>query len=146
LFLSPDHAVFANDVLIPVKHLINGTSVEQEPMDEVTYYHLELPQHDVVLAEGMPAESYLDTGDRSNFANGGGTLRHFSAHPQYASGVWEAYGCARLVVTGPEVAAVRERLEERVGRAASKSRKAARARQKASADVSAEPARRSRRG
>ncbi|MDB5401926.1 MAG: hypothetical protein JWQ55_3944, partial [Rhodopila sp.] len=149
LFLSPDHAVFANDVLIPVKHLINGTSVEQEPMDEVTYYHLELPQHDVVLAEGMPAESYLDTGDRSNFANGGGMLRlfpDFSADPQYASGVWEAYGCARLVVTGPEVAAVRERLEERVGRAASKSRKAARARQKASADVSAEPARRSRRG
>jgi hypothetical protein len=149
LFLSPDHAVFVDGVLIPVRYLIIGTSVAQVPVDEVTYYHLELRQHDVVLAEGMPAESYLDTGDRSNFTNGGGMLRlfpDFSAHPQYASGVWEAYGCARLVVTGPEVAAVRERLEERVGRAASKSRKAARARQKASADVSAEPARRSRRG
>ena len=24
-------------------------------MDEITYYHVELPQHDVLLAEGLPA-------------------------------------------------------------------------------------------
>ena len=59
LFLSPDHAVFMNDVLIPVKYLINDNSITQVPMDEVTYYHIELPQHDVLIAEGLPVESYL---------------------------------------------------------------------------------------
>jgi hypothetical protein len=37
----------------------------------VTYFHVELPRHDVVLAEGAAAESYLDTGNRSAFANAG---------------------------------------------------------------------------
>src|SRR5665647_2305417 len=37
LLLSPDHAVYANEVLIPVKHLINGTTIVQVPMDSVTY-------------------------------------------------------------------------------------------------------------
>ena len=62
LWLSPDHAVFVDDVLIPIKRLINSTSIEQVPMDQITYYHVELEHHDVLLAEGLPAESYLDTG------------------------------------------------------------------------------------
>ena len=35
----------------------------------VTYCHIELRRHDVLYAEAMPAESYLDTGDRRNFEN-----------------------------------------------------------------------------
>ncbi len=104
LWLSPDHALYINDVLIPVKHLINGSSIEQVPMDEVTYYHVELREHAVLLAEGLPAESYLDTGDRSNFVNGGGPI---PLYPDFASRVWEAEGCAQLVVTGPELDAAR---------------------------------------
>ena len=110
LFVSPNHAVFLDDVLIPARCLINGTSIMQIAVGEVIYYHLELPRHDVVLAEGMPAESWLDTGDRSNFANGGGPMRLF---PDFASGpadaamLWETMGCARLVVHGPELEAVR---------------------------------------
>ena len=41
----------------------------------VTYYHIELPQHDIVLAEGLPTESFLDTGNRDAFANGGGVTQ-----------------------------------------------------------------------
>ncbi len=70
LWLSPDHAVFVDDVLIPIRHLINDTTVTQEPRDEVDYWHVELAQHDVLLAEGLPAESYLDTGNRHAFGNG----------------------------------------------------------------------------
>jgi hypothetical protein len=70
LLLSPDHAVFADGVLIPVRYLVNGSTVVQEPVDEVTYYHVELAEHDVILAEGLPCESYLDTGNRAAFANG----------------------------------------------------------------------------
>ncbi len=50
--------------MIPVHCLINGTTIRQVAADAVTYYHVELPRHDVILAEGLPAESYLDTGNR----------------------------------------------------------------------------------
>ena len=71
LLLSPDHSVFIDGVLIPIRYLINGRTIVQEPVERVTYYHVELDQHDVILAEGLPCESYLDTGNRSAFANGG---------------------------------------------------------------------------
>ena len=102
LWLSPDHAVFLNEVLIPVKMLINGSTIVQVPADKVTYYHIELPHHDVLLAEGLPVESYLETGDRTNFANGSDSVRLF---PDFALRTWEARGCAPLVVTGPRLEA-----------------------------------------
>jgi hypothetical protein len=113
LILSPDHAVYAEGVLIPVKYLIDGEHVVREDRDRVTYWHLELLQHDVVLAEGLPAESYLDTGDRASFADGGGSV---ALHPAWGSEmrdtslVMEALGYAPLRVTGPEVDRVRARL------------------------------------
>jgi ELWxxDGT repeat protein len=115
LFLSPDHAVYASDVLIPIKHLINGCTIAQEPRDEVTYFHIELEQHDVLLAEGLPTESYLDTGDRSNFENGGGPVR---LYPDHSARMWEAKGCAPLVVTGPALTSVRTRLLQRAAQLA----------------------------
>ena len=71
LFLSPDHAVYVDGMLIPVRCLINGRSIVQLVADAVTYFHVELPRHDVMLAEGLAVESYLDTGNRSVFANAG---------------------------------------------------------------------------
>jgi fibronectin-binding autotransporter adhesin len=114
LWLSPDHAVYIDDVLIPVKHLINGTSIVQRPVDEVTYYHVELPRHTVLLADGLAAESYLDTGDRSNFANGAGPI---ALYPDFASRIWDAEGCAPLVVTGPALDAARRWVNGLAGRA-----------------------------
>jgi hypothetical protein len=73
LVLSPDHAVYLNEWLIPIRYLINGASIVQEAAGRISYYHVELPAHDVIFAEGLPAESYLDTGNRSAFANGGAT-------------------------------------------------------------------------
>jgi hypothetical protein len=105
LFLSPDHAVHVDDVLIPIRYLINGASVAQVPVAEVTYWHVELAAHDVLLAEGLPAESYLDTGNRSAF--GGPTPM---LHPDFARAVWAASGCARLLLDGPLVVAARARL------------------------------------
>jgi hypothetical protein len=110
LYLSPNHAVYVKDVLVPIKHLINGASIAQVPMNKVTYYHVELAQHDVLLAEGLPAESYLDTGDRPNFGNHDGVMRlfpDFSSRRLDTARLWEAYGCAPLIVTGPELDAVR---------------------------------------
>ncbi len=109
LFLSPNHAIFANDVLFPIAYLIDGDGIAQVSRDEVVYFHLELPAHDVVLAEGLPAESYLDTGDRARFDNGGGAI---DLHPDFSAAIWEGRGYARLVVTGPELAAVKRRVRD----------------------------------
>ncbi len=67
LHLSPDHAVFVDGALVPVRYLVNGASIAEFACDEVTYVHVELAAHAVLLAEGLPAESYLDTGNRAAF-------------------------------------------------------------------------------
>ena len=70
LLLSPDHAVLLDGVLIPVKLLRNDASIVREAdCRSVVYYHVELDTHDVLLAEGLAAESYLDTGNRGIFQN-----------------------------------------------------------------------------
>ncbi|MSP01287.1 MAG: choice-of-anchor E domain-containing protein [Acetobacteraceae bacterium] len=100
VLLSPDHAVFVEDVLIPIKFLINGHTVSQIEVDTIAYYHLELPNHDVVLAEGLPVESYLETGGRGAFENADDPI---SLHPDFATGndrvaaVWRQSGYAPLL-------------------------------------------------
>jgi collagen type I alpha len=80
-------------------------------MDEITYYHLELGEHDVLLANGMPAESYLENGDRGAFDNGGGMV---ALHPDFGMRRWEASGCAELVLTGAKLDAIKARVLARV--------------------------------
>ena len=106
LWLSPDHAVFVHDVLIPVKYLLHGSAIAQVPRRLVTYYHVELPRHAILAAEEMPVKSYLDTGDRSQFANSSA----IALHPDFSSRQWEAVGCAPLVVAGPTIEAVRRQV------------------------------------
>ncbi len=99
LSLSPDHAVFYEGVLVPAKVLINHANIRQEVVDSVTYYHVELPAHAVMFAEGCPVESYLDTGNRGAFA----------AAPIAAGGqvAREYDSCVPLAESGPVVAALR---------------------------------------
>jgi phospholipase/lecithinase/hemolysin len=69
LLLSPDHAIAVAGVLIPARALANGVTITRQPLRAVTYWHLELAHHAIVLAQGLPAESYLDTGNRSAFTD-----------------------------------------------------------------------------
>ncbi len=62
LYLSPGHALFMDGVLIRVKDLVNGTSIAPAPHREtIEYFQIVLDSHDVVLAEGVPAETFLLT-------------------------------------------------------------------------------------
>jgi hypothetical protein len=108
--LSPDHAVLVDGALIPVRYLLNGATIVQEPVDSVRYFHVELAAHDVLLAEGLPCESYLDTGNRAAFANGGAAVQ---MHAEFALDVWRTQACADLVREGAGLAAVRRRLLDR---------------------------------
>ena len=108
LWLSPDHAVFVDGVLIPVKYLINQTTIARVRVASIRYFHIELAHHNVLLAEGLPVESYLDIGDRANFSDAEGATRLF---PDFAARTWEAFGCAPLVASGARLASIRARLD-----------------------------------
>lgn len=72
LLVSPDHAIFVGGSLVPARLLVNGgTIVPDRGMRATTYFHVELDAHDVLFAEGLPSESYLDTGNRAAFENAG---------------------------------------------------------------------------
>ena len=109
VLVSPDHAIFADGVLIPASCLINGSSIILQPVARVVWHHIELTTHDVVMAENLPAESYLDTGNRSAFE---GPV--MDVHPRFsgldALEIWQRHACARQVRHGPELDRVRARL------------------------------------
>jgi hypothetical protein len=106
LTLSPDHAIFQDGVLIPVHCLVNGTTVRQIPVDTIEYWHVELPSHDIVLAEGLTVESFLDTNGKADFAGGSIT----TLHPEFTAWQWETKACAPLILRGLQLEAVRARL------------------------------------
>jgi hypothetical protein len=110
LLLSPDHAVKFGGALIPIRYLVNGATIAQLPVPTVTYWHVELPTHDILLAENLPAESFLDTGNRAAFAGGLTAL-----HPNFARATWAARGCAPLLTDGPAVAGAHAHLLARAG-------------------------------
>src|SRR5437660_5276991 len=47
------------------------TVVQAERVDTVEYFHIELETHDIIFADGAPAESFTDCDNRFMFANGG---------------------------------------------------------------------------
>lgn len=129
LEVSPDHAIFFADetiagggMLVPARYLVNGATVVQHEVAVISYFHVELDRHEVLLSEGLTTESYLDTGNRASFSNGGSLTM---ARPSFARGVfaregtvreatardvWASRACAPLVLFGPRLAAARARL------------------------------------
>ena len=109
LWVSPGHSVAIDGCLIQARELINGVTVEQVACHSIEYWHVELDQHDVILAEALPAESYLDTGNRTGFSNGGAFLEAF---PDFQPKHW-AQTCLPLVLEGEAIHEAKAKLIER---------------------------------
>ncbi|OJW24291.1 MAG: hypothetical protein BGO51_07835 [Rhodospirillales bacterium 69-11] len=115
LRVSPDHCLFVDGKLIPAKLLINDMSIVQErETAAVTYYHVELDRHAILLAEDLPAESYLDTGNRAFFSNAGLALvLHPEFHVNAGLACWETDACAPLAISQAAVQPIWDELADR---------------------------------
>jgi hypothetical protein len=70
LHVTKSHSLYLDGVLIPVEFLVNHrTIIWDDRAQEVEIRHVELESHDVLLANGAPAESYRDDGNRWLFRN-----------------------------------------------------------------------------
>ncbi len=111
LLVSPAHALFFDDVLIPAGHLVNGATIVRWPdIDPLRYYHIELDRHDIVFAEGMPAETFVDCDNRDMFDNG---AEYATLYPAGQPQRW--LFCAPRVETGAVLEQVRRTLDSRAG-------------------------------
>ena len=72
LYVTAAHSLLIDGVLVPAELLVNGTTITRhEPKgDEMEFFHIKLESHDVVYAEGVPAETLLDVSESfANFAD-----------------------------------------------------------------------------
>ena len=110
LIVSADHAFLVDSVLIHAGALVNGTSIVHE--DDVpaifTYYHVELDDHSLILAENTPAETFVDNVDRVNFDN---WREYVALYPEAKSIVEMPYVRAKAYRQVPQV--IRARLAAR---------------------------------
>ncbi len=115
LLVSPPHGILIDDALVPATLLVNHMTILREAgLRAIDYFHIELDHHAILLAEGLAAESYLDTANRSFFDNGGPVIQ---AHPDFplttALDHWADAACAPLLVAPETVRPIWKALADR---------------------------------
>ncbi len=118
LLVSPDHCLFVDGKLIPAVMLVNDMTIVQELHHaSIHYFHVELDRHCILLAEGLPAESYLDTGNRAYFANAGLAML---LHPEFRVNdsllTWQDDACAPLAADAPTIQPIWQRYADEAER------------------------------
>jgi uncharacterized repeat protein (TIGR03803 family) len=105
LYLTRGHSLLIDGVLIPVEGLVNHRSIAWvKQLGVVEYYHPELDGHDVILAEGAPAETYRDDGNSTQFQN---IIDRPATQP--------VQPCAPIVNSGPAMHRIWDQISRRAG-------------------------------
>jgi hypothetical protein len=109
LYLSAGHSVCVDllgEVLIPVSYLVNGSTIAEVEAETISYWHVELDSHDILIANNLPAESYLAMANRGAFEELRGLLSAFEEGRERT----HADFCRPVVTEGPVLDFVRQRL------------------------------------
>lgn len=73
LTVTADHGMVMDGYVINASALVNGDTIDFVPMaelsDSFTVYHIETENHDVILANGAPSETFIDVAGRRAFDN-----------------------------------------------------------------------------
>ena len=113
LYLTPEHTVYIDGGLIPVRMLVNGRSIViDKSWDKFQIYHVETEQHSILLSENLMTESYLNTDDKYLFDNDIVNFGlEFNEHAGHKS--WENDAAAPLTVSRGKVEPIWNRLDRR---------------------------------
>ncbi len=105
LHVTKAHSLYFDGVFVPVEFLVNHRSIVwDDRAQEVEIYHVELESHDILIANGAPAESYRDDGNRWLFQNANDGWNGAPQEP-----------CAPVLTGGLVVDLIWERLLNRAG-------------------------------
>jgi Hint domain len=111
LWISPNHAMHLEGVLIEAKDLVNGVSIYQaETVDQIEYFHIELDSHDLIIAEGAWSESFINDDNRGLFHN---AYEYRALYPDMEG--MPAQYCAPRLDSGIEVERARRKIAGRAG-------------------------------
>lgn len=73
LTVTADHALLIDGVLCHAGALVNGSTITNVPSSELgqsyTVYHIETEDHEIILANGAMAETFIDNASRRAFDN-----------------------------------------------------------------------------
>ena len=109
LAVSAMHCMYVDDVMIPAASLVNGRTIERRDAPApVTYFHIELADHDVIFAEGAATGTFIDDNSRLMFENA------CEYHDLYGAEAPPVTSMARLN-EGYHLDAVHRRLATRAG-------------------------------
>jgi hypothetical protein len=112
LYVSSGHSIcidLCGEVFIPIGYLVNGATIAEVEVDEISYWHVELDSHDILIANNLSAESYLAMGNRGGFEEHRGLLLAFEEGRERT----HADFCRPVVTEGPVLDFVRQRLVAR---------------------------------
>ncbi|GBR45908.1 Hint domain-containing protein [Neokomagataea thailandica] len=71
MLITAEHCLFFNGNFVPVRMLVNNHSIFYDrSITSYTFYHVEMENHAIIIADGVLTESYLDTGNINRFHEG----------------------------------------------------------------------------